>query len=333
MKGRIMIYRVGMIGWEDHIGYTLEAIAGMKNVRLAAIARVGERSADRVKSFTAFTAETKVYDDYREMLEKEALDIAAVYTPHGTRAQAIIDAARAGCHIYSEKPLAANLEDLERIKKAVAEANTTLTMMLVMRFYGVYRKVREIVHSGAIGAVAQCSAQKSYKVGDRPEWMKKRGSFAGTIPYIACHSLDLIRWCSGLEFVKGAAFHHNVGKPELKEMENTASMILLANNGATISTRLDYCRPENADAWGDDRLRIAGVDGIVELIGDQVFLMTKNEKKHIVPAPPNGAQFPNLIAAIEGREELVVPAEDCYRITEVVLKLRDAADRQVMTDL
>jgi len=328
-----MIYRVGMIGWEDHINYTLDAISEMKNIRLAAVARAGELSADRVKSYSAFTAETKVYDDYREMLEKEALDIAAVYTPHGMRAQAIVDAARAGCHIYSEKPLAANLEDLERIKKAVAEAKTTLTMMLVMRFYGVYRKIREIVQSGAIGEIAQCTSQKSYKAGDRPEWMKKRGLFAGTIPYIACHSLDLIRWCSGLEFVKGAAFHHNVGNPDLKEMENTASMILLANNGATISSRLDYCRPENADTWGDDRLRIAGVDGIVELIGDQIVLMTKNEKKRIVPAPPNADQFPNLIAAIEGREELGVSAEDCYRITEVVLKLRDAADRLIMTDL
>ena len=102
-----MIYRVGMIGWEDHINYTLDAIAEMKNVRLAAVARSGQGSVDRVKSYSAFTAETKIYDDYREMLKKEALDIVAVYTPHGTRAQAIIDSAKSGCHIYSEKPMTA----------------------------------------------------------------------------------------------------------------------------------------------------------------------------------------------------------------------------------
>ena len=44
-------------------------------------------------------------------------------------------------------------------------------------------------------------------------------------------------------------------------------------------------------------------------------------------------QFSNFIAAIEGREELAVPEEDCYRITEVVLKLRDAADTFTLADL
>ncbi len=203
--------------------------------------------------------------------------------------------------------------------------------MLSMRFEGIYRKAREIVSQGGIGEIVIAASQKSYKLGNRPEWMKNRGTYAGTIPYIGCHSLDLMRWITELEFIQGAAFQNTVGFPDLGCMENSASMILLASNGATISARLDYCRPWNVTGWGDDRLRIAGLEGILEILNNKITLMTN--RKDIVEIPPSESisQFENFMAAIEGREYLLIPANDCYRITEVVLKLRDAADAGVMT--
>lgn len=328
-----MIYRVVLIGNEGHLKYTLDPLAEMKNVKLSAYCDPSPQGGKKVKDFDAYTEDTKEYTDYRKMLEELAPDIAAIYTIHSQTAQTIVDAAQAGCHIYSEKPPATTLEDLERIRKAVTQAEVNFTLMLNMRFLGTYRTIHEIVKSGEIGEVTQCTAQKSYKVGSRPEWSRQRGTYAGTIPYIACHALDLIRWCSGLEFVKGTAFHNNVGNPYLKEMENTASILILADNGATITTRLDYCRPGIASSWGDDRLRIAGTKGVVEALHDKVWLLTNEKKFHEVDPLPSRSQFKNLIETLHGREELILSAEDCFRITEVVLKLRNAADTQSMVDL
>ncbi len=329
-----MIYRLGMIGLWDHTGYTLGPLAQLPNVKLTACACTEQKLIDgHRREYPFFNDSVKFYNDFHEMLAREELDIVAVYTTHGQRTEALLAAARAKAHIYSEKPLTTHLQDLEQVKQAVKSAGVRLSMMLSMRFEGIYRKVHELIHAGVIGEVTQASSQKSYKLADRPEWVKNRGTFAGTIPYIACHSLDLIRWCSGMEFVKGAAFHNNVGRPDIGLMENTAGMILLARNGASVTARLDYCRPEIAPTWGDDRLRFAGVEGVVEVLQGKLTLITQKQAMQEIPPAPPLSQFSNFIAAIEGREELAVPEEDCYRITEVVLKLRGAADTRTLTEL
>lgn len=328
-----MIYRIGSIGLEGHTDYTFQPMQRLSNAVLAAVASSDSAALEKFKKNPVMRPETKFYSDYREMLEKEELDIVAVYTDHGSRAQSIIDAAATGSAVYTEKPLGMTLEENEKVKQAVAQANALLTMMLSMRCDGRYIKLREIAQSGAIGEIAQATSQKSYKVGERPAWMKNPKTFAGIIPFIACHSLDLIRWCTNLDFVKGTAFQSNVGRPDLEGMENTASIIALAENGATFSSRLDYCRPELAKTWGDDRLRIAGVEGVVELLDDKLRLITQKEQIHEVEPAKSTSQFDNLIAAIEKREELVVPPQDCYRITEICIKLREAAKTQSVVDL
>ncbi len=327
------MYNVGLIGAEGHEKYTLVPMENRSNTRLVAVGKDQGMSIDVYKNFSPFTSQTRVYEDYHDMLQEEDLDIVSVYSIHGTRCEAILYSAAAGCHIYTEKPLSMTLEQLARVKEAIHKAGVALTMMLNMRFGGVYRRVRDIVQSGDIGEVTQCSSQKSYKVGSRAEWSRNRTTFAGTIPYIACHALDLIRWCSGLELVKGSAFHNNVGNPYLKDMENTASILALMENGATLTTRMDYCRPGNASSWGDDRLRIVGTKGVVEVMFGKVYLLTEKKTRHEVDPMDNISQFENFIAHIEGKEDLVIPAEDCYRITEIVLKLRNAADQQTMVDL
>ena len=328
-----MIYRVGMIGMDGHTGYTLSPLPKMENARLFAVTCTDEKQIRELKASKAYHPEVKIYTDYHEMLEKESLDIACVYLPNYRHVEGVLAAVAAGAHVYSEKPLSITLEGLEQVKAAVSKAGVKLSMMLAMRGDGPYQKVHQLVRQGVVGEVAHCTAQKSYKVGKRDDWETHRATLGGMIPYIACHALDLIRWTTGLEFVRGGAFHNNVSGPGMGETENTANLILLANNGATISTRLDYLRPEIATTWGDDRLRVAGPEGVIEVQRETVTLITQSQALHTVDPAPPVSQFVNFIAAIEGREPLLVPTEDCYRITEVVLKLRDAADRQVIVDL
>ncbi len=330
-----MNYRVGMIGTAArHWGYLLGPVQSMENASLVAVSNTDDGGLASLRKNKAFTDETKVYSDHREMLEKESLDIVGVWDTNVRHPDCIAASARAGVHIFTEKPVAVSLAGLERAKKAVEKGKVHLTMALNMRTEGKYRKVRELIRSGVIGEVTQCSCQKSYKVGNRPLWEQKRESLGGTIPYIACHGLDLLRWCSGLEFVKGAAFHNNLGNPGMGEMENTAGLICLADNGATVITRLDYCRPNTAPSWGDDRIRFAGTKGVVEIIDGKITLITREKKPHIVEPLKNPVSlFGSLIDVIEGRGKSILPAEDCFRITEIVLKLRNAADTQSMTAL
>lgn len=328
-----MVYRVGMIGMESHTGFTLNALPQMKNAKLTAVTLMNDTQRNKWRRSSSYSPFVNEYKDYNRMLDTENLDIICVYTPNNLIAECVIAAAAYGAHIYTEKPLAITLDDLAAARAAIEKAGVTMTMMLSMRQDGEYQKVHEVVQHGMIGEITQCSAQKSYRVGSRPDWQRKRESLGGIIPFIGCHALDLLRWTSGLEFIKGAAFHNNVGNPYLKEMENSASMVLLANNGATVSARLDYCRPETASSHGDDRIRLTGTEGVIEVMHGVIRVITSRDEEYVLPHAKSVMQFVNMVEAIEGREELLVPAEDAYRITEIVLKLRNAADQHEMVDL
>ena len=88
--------------------------------------------------------------------------------------------------------------------------------------------------------------------------MKSRATFSGAIPFVGIHMFDLMRWISGREFVKVAAFHSNVTQPQIREMHDNASAVFLLDNGGTATLRVDYLRPKAAPTHGDDRLRLAG---------------------------------------------------------------------------
>jgi predicted dehydrogenase len=159
--------------------------------------------------------------------------------------------------------------------------------------------------------------------------MKKRETFGGTIPYIGIHVVDLLRFISGRDMVEAAAFHANTGFPEYGEMENNATISYRLDNGGTASVRLDYLRPEAAGSHGDDRLRVAGSDGVVECIREEIMLMTDKRELHRVTALPQHAPlFVDFLDAIYNGTNPMLTAEECLRVTEIMLKTRDAADER-----
>jgi predicted dehydrogenase len=243
----------------------------------------------------------------------------------------IIACAERGVAIAAEKPLATSLADLDAVRKAVARHKVPLTMLLPMRFEPHFLAMQSIVASGQIGEPLALGAQKSYKLGlargQRPDWMRKRATYGGTIPYIGIHMVDLMRWTSGREFVEAAAFHSTAGLPELGELENNTAIIYRLDNRGTANLRMDYLRPEAAPTHGDDRLRLAGTKGVLEYQGGTITLITANEApRRITDLPSHPPLFSDFLDSIYNSKKPHLRPEDVYRVTEIVLRTRDAAD-------
>ena len=98
----------------------------------------------------------KGYSDYREMLATEKPDLVSVCPRHlDQRAAMVIAAAEAGCHIYTEKPFAPNLEDADRMVGAVQSAGVKLQIAHQMRCSPFLLKAVEMVRNGEIGDVQE----------------------------------------------------------------------------------------------------------------------------------------------------------------------------------
>lgn len=322
--------RVGILGLEGHFSEILEAARAAPEIQIVAVAASEPREIKRWAENPQLKA-AKRYDDYRRLLDAEKLDVAAVCDSNQTRAATVIACAERGLAVAAEKPLALTLEELAAVRQAAERHNTRLTMLLPMRFDPVYLAMKAIVDSGRIGEPVLLAAQKSYKLGlergQRPEWMRRRSSFGGIIPYIGIHMVDLMRWTSGREFVEAAGFQSTVGFPALGEMENNAAISFRLDNRGSASLRMDYLRPETALTHGDDRLRIAGTRGVAECQDGSLTLMTASEKpRRISELPARRFLFADFLESLYNGKTHLIAAPDVFRVTEIVLRARDAAE-------
>ena len=321
-----MSWNVGLIGLDGHQGQILDGIVQLEHTRLVGIASRNAEALERTKSHPAVTSETHFYSDHREMLEREKLHIVGICNMNSEHAPVLLDGAGAGVHMVSEKPLVTTLEDLNTVQSAVERSRVTLSMLLTMRFEPAYLAAKALVGQGKIGKPILASAQKSYRLGGRPEWMKHRSTYGGTIPFVGIHALDLIRWITGQEFTEAFAYHANIGKPEVKEMEDNATVVVKLEDGGSASAHIDYLRPTAAPTHGDDAVRVAGSEGVVEVRYGKTTLIDAEGGPREIDLPEPIQCFVNFVESLEGKTKRLVPAEDAYRMTEICLKARDAAD-------
>lgn len=329
--------RVGLIGTDGHTGVILESIPRLSGVELTAFAKsLPEDDVSSLKRAKAFSEKTRIYDHFEQMLEKEELDVVGVCLPYYRNAEASIAAARRGVHVVSEKPVATTLEGLAALKTAVAQAKVRLTSLMNMRCFPPYRAARKAVQDGLIGEPILLTSQKSYRFGTTKPWFyKDLKTYGGTIPWAGIHSIDYMRWTSGRKYLRVSAWHGNKDHPEYPGFQDHAGVLFKLDNGGTAMTNLDYLRPETAPTHGDDRLRIAGSEGVLEVLGaeNRVRLITAAAGPRELELPESVDFFADFLGELAGGKEHLISQEDAFRLTEVCLQARDAAETGQWVDL
>jgi len=321
-----MSYKVGFIGLKGHWYAVAEELPELHDAHLVAVADDSPDMLRRVPDFPGATRETKTYQDWREMLAREKLDVVVESGDDRERPDVVAACAERGIHVVAEKPLAKDLAHLDGVQQAVERAGIRATMLITMRCLPNYLAMKAAVDRGAVGVVTQAGAQKSYKLGDRPAWQRSRETFSGIIPFIGIHVMDLIRWITRREYVEVMAYSSNVAHPQVGDLEDNACVIARLDNGASAAIRLDYCRPAAALTHGDDRVRIAGDRGVIETMEGRVALITAEKGPRELPLPEPVAFFADFLDAVARGRPPFIPFSDCLRITEVVLRAREAAE-------
>ncbi len=320
--------RIGLIGLEGHYGEIVDVLGHVPDAELVAIAAPNPRALRGLES-------ARRYTDYRQMLDRERLDIAAVCNSNGERAGVVLACLERKLHVVAEKPLAIERADLVRIRETVTRTGVRLTMLLPMRFDPEYLVIRRLVEAGEIGEVAQVAAQKSYKAEQRPDWFLHRSTYGGTIPWIGIHMVDLMRWASGREFTEAVSFQSHIGFPALGDMENVTGSMFRLDNGGVAMLRMDYLRPLAAPSHGDDRLRLAGTRGVVEYqAATGVTILRGNRPPEVIrQLPERRSVFLDFLASVYLQRPPALSLEDIYRVNEIVLFARESAEKRQIVKL
>lgn len=132
-----------------------------------------------------------------------AFDAVCVATPNGRHHEAIIEAARLGKHVLTEKPLDVTTEAVDAAISACKAAGVTLAVAYQHRTAPDNRAIKQLLDENAFGHVfAADLIAKFYRTQDYYDSGDYRGTFAGdgggSFMMQACHNLDIYTWFFGL---------------------------------------------------------------------------------------------------------------------------------------
>jgi predicted dehydrogenase len=199
--------------------------------------------------------------------------------------------------------------------------------MLALRYDPAIFAAWKAVRAGEAGRVRLITAQKSYKLGNRPEFYRRRSSYGGTIPWVGSHAVDWMLWFSGKEPLSVHACHSSMFNGDNGDMEVSALCHFALEDEVMGGISIDYFRPSEAASHGDDRIRVVGTEGIVEVRGGKATCVSDRHGGEIAIPPVNpGRIFDDFLASARGVGRALCDHEDGFRVTRACLLARMSAD-------
>ncbi|MDR3389036.1 MAG: Gfo/Idh/MocA family oxidoreductase, partial [Rudaea sp.] len=269
------------------------------------------------------------------------------------RAGLAVRAMKRGKDFLSDKPGMTTLEQLEEVRKTIAETRRIYAILyseLLEVKAAVYAGV--LVRQGAIGKVIQTINIAPHQIvqhsGDaggaaqRPAWFWNPDQAGGILCDIGSHQVDQFLFYTGsteADVVESQVA--NVRHPDHPRFQDFGDMVLRGNRGLGY-VRLDWFTPGGLGTWGDGRLFILGTDGYMELRkytnvavshqGNNLFVVDNKQARYIdcnaMPLP-FGSQF---VADIVNRTHFAQNQDEALLAAELVIKAQKHAKWVTLQD-
>lgn len=328
------IVRYGIIGLGVQGSYYNKTIfdAGIaKDAKVVAMCDISEEKIAEMKEKTE-NKDVTYFTDYKEMLDSGLCDAVLIEVPHYQHPEMVMECLKRNINVICEKPAGVYTKQVKEMNEAAKKSGALFGMMFNQRTNPLYKKMRELVQSGAIGKIQRVTwiitnwfrTQAYYNSGSwRATWRDEGG---GVLINQCPHQIDLISWIVGEnpEAVRGFCHY---GKWHDIEVEDDVTAYLEYKGGATgvfITTTGEYP--------GTNRFEISGTLGKLLCEGGELIYRKntddsqdyiysteefnasiKSEKIDVQIEGENPAHsgiVNNFTAAILGKEELFVRGEE-----------------------
>jgi predicted dehydrogenase len=265
---------------------------------------------------------------------------ALVCNPTALHVSTALAAARAGCHLFIEKPLSHSMDDVATLCMEVASRRLTVLVGYQFRFHPGLRQVKQWLAEGAIGDVASARARwGEYLPGWHPgedyrTGYSARRELGGGVVVTLSHPFDYLRWLLG-EVVEVSAQTGQRGGFEL-DVEDTAHVLLRFASGVLATVSLDYVERPAAH-----RLHLVGRDGLIAWDGGTGVARLHDAATGAVlsVSPPAGFdrnsmfvdEMRHFAACVQGRETPICSLDDGVKALRIALAAkRSAAEGQTI---
>jgi myo-inositol 2-dehydrogenase/D-chiro-inositol 1-dehydrogenase len=252
--------KLGVIG-AGRIGKVHTATL-VQNVPNAVVVALADTNLDSAKELAKSFGITSVFSNYMDVINHPEVEAVVICSPTDTHARYIIDAAKAGKHIFCEKPVDLSLEVIKGAIKAVSAAGVKLMVGFNRRFDPNFAKIKQLVVDGKIGDPHILKITSRDPAPPPAEYSAVSG---GMFMDMTIHDFDMARFIAGSEVTEVYTNATVLVDPAIGKAGDvdTAIITLTFANGAI-------------GVIDNSRKAVYGYDQRVEIFGSKGMLSADN---------------------------------------------------------
>ncbi len=296
---------IGIIGAGNFTGMTMLPLLTELNAPLISIASAtGLTGTTLAKKYKIARSTT----DYKSLINDPAVELVMITTRHNEHAHMVVESLKAGKHVFVEKPLALNRQELDDIL-AVYDGSKTLTVGFNRRFSPHMQRVKQLVGDVQMNIIATMNA------GNIPAnvWVHDMKVGGGRIMGEACHYMDLITFLTGSK-IKAVCMNALGLNPGINT--DNASILLQYENGSTgvinyFANGSKAYSKERIEVYAQEQTLITDNFRLTEGFGTRGFskLKTNIDKGH-------NAQFKLLLERLKNGGRPLIPFDEIVNTTK-----------------
>jgi myo-inositol 2-dehydrogenase/D-chiro-inositol 1-dehydrogenase len=321
---------IGLVG-AGRIG-AVHAATIQRHIPEARIAAIADPRISAATTLADRVAVERVLESPRQIMEDESIDAVLLCSSTETHPELVVEAARAGKQVFCEKPLALEIDEIERCIGATRDAGVLLQVGFNRRFDPDFARLRELVHGGAVGEVHLVRITSRDPEPPPLDYVRSSG---GLFVDMMIHDIDMARFLTGREVVEVTTTAGVLVDPAIGEAGDvdTAVTTLRFDDGA-------LCTIDNS------RRAVYGYDQRVEVFGSGGMVQNRNRAATatIVTGPEGPTEPPPLhffmdryldayraqleafVLAVQGGGAPPVGGEDALEATRIAQAARRSHD-------
>jgi predicted dehydrogenase len=291
-------------------------VAVFSGLRYACVVGVADPALERARKVAEALA-CPAFASHDELLQNLDVDAAVICTPPATHVEVGLDLVERGIPVLCEKPLALDLPSARKLVDASTNAGVPLTMAAKFRYVDDAVRAKSIVDAGDLGDVVLFDNIFASHAPMAGRWNADPAiSGGGVLIDNGTHSVDIARYFLGSITDVMAVAPRRV---QDVVVEDTAQMFIRSADGVCGTIDLSW----SIDMQADRYISIYGSQGTINVgwheskfrpaSGDWIKFGDGYDKIGAMRA-----QVGNFCGALQGREELLITAEDALASVAVI---------------
>jgi predicted dehydrogenase len=181
------------------------------------------------------------YDTMSRMADNRDIDVVYIVTPNSLHAEQTLAAAKAGKHVYCEKPMEVSVEKCQQMIDACKAANRKLGIAYRCQFDPNHLECIRLARSREFGDMRFIEAGFNVPIGPPGQWRLKRAlSGGGALMDVGIYALQATRYLSGEEPVQVTAIEQKTDPVKFAEVDQSMLWQMRFPSGVLASCTTSY---------------------------------------------------------------------------------------------